>query len=778
MDDQELSEIIRKLNAGLQLTDDEMKKLAGSSSAAASAMQSLGGGLKVLGKSALDLASKMNKGEQGLSVYNDAVTKSTDALGDFISNFGLLGKVVGFFVKAAGKYVTEVNAMSDRLYKSYQDLSKVGVAASDGMMGLADSAQRLGYGLDQVGLDNFGRLMTAASKDLSLLAGSAVDGRKNFVDFSSAIVKGDTGRQLMNMGMSVESINEGTAGFVKQQVSLGRAQTMTNKQLQEGAVAYLKEMDTLTKLTGIQKQELEAQMDANRRNERFRAAIEKVRREQGDEAAQNLEMNMAVMSERFPELAEGLKDIAAGYVNTEAAQKAFMSGIGDIPQMMTRGLGAGTKEMAQALKKTTEGMGSLAEFGGYGPVFGNFYEQLKAAGMSEEDAAKRAQELIADRKKQEEGLGDSATAAQTDLRRTQMNTRDSMQDLVKAGIAPTTKAFQSLAGVVNKVAGVPAAAGGPQTPGGKFSTGGGGAAGGGGGGGKTGGAAGGGGAAAAAGGGGGGKAGKVFQGGIMGGIESLLTGGAGFNSYSGVNATGTGAAEPVGGVEGKLLDFIGKIEGRGDYNILVGGKSLPELTEMTVAEVLNYQSSMLAKGHESTAVGKYQIIQKTLQDMLAQGAVGPDDKFSPSTQDKLAMALMKRRGLDKYQSGKLPADVFADNLAKEWASLPTQSGKSYYDKTGSNKSLVGRDEFMSVFARDGGVFAGPSSGYAATLHGTEAVVPLPDGKTIPVTMPQFTDSMAEQMNVLSAQLTKLDELISAIRDGNSISNKILQATNN
>jgi hypothetical protein len=35
-------------------------------------------------------------------------------------------------------------------------------------------------------------------------------------------------------------------------------------------------------------------------------------------------------------------------------------------------------------------------------------------------------------------------------------------------------------------------------------------------------------------------------------------------------------------------------------------------------------------------------------------------------------------------------------------------------------------------AAEGGVFSGPASGYPATLHGTEAVVPLPGGRGIPV----------------------------------------------
>ena len=40
---------------------------------------------------------------------------------------------------------------------------------------------------------------------------------------------------------------------------------------------------------------------------------------------------------------------------------------------------------------------------------------------------------------------------------------------------------------------------------------------------------------------------------------------------------------------------------------------------------------------------------------------------------------------------------------------------------------------LNPFA-SGGVSSGPSSGYAVALHGTEAVVPLPDGRSIPVTM--------------------------------------------
>jgi hypothetical protein len=47
-------------------------------------------------------------------------------------------------------------------------------------------------------------------------------------------------------------------------------------------------------------------------------------------------------------------------------------------------------------------------------------------------------------------------------------------------------------------------------------------------------------------------------------------------------------------------------------------------------------------------------------------------------------------------------------------------------------AIGGVGDFLGF--NDGGVVSGPSSGYPVTLHGTEAVVPLPDGKTIPVSL--------------------------------------------
>ena len=264
-------------------------------------------------------------------------------------------------------------------------------------------------------------------------------------------------------------------------------------------------------------------------------------------------------------------------------------------------------------------------------------------------------------------------------------------------------------------------------------------------------------------GGGGGGGGGGAPGGGGGALASRRTGVISGASPAGAAGGGmapdsplAGGGEPSGDVVGQLLDYIGKKESNGNYNILVGGKSNPDLTSMTVGEVLEFQKQMIANGHESTAVGKYQIINGTLRGLVKQGFADVSDKFDSSTQDKLAVGLLKRRGLDDYMSGKMDANAFADRLSMEWASLPYHTGQSYYAGVGSNKAGASRDQFMSsVFAREGGVFSGPTSGYPATLHGTEAVIPLKDGN-VSAEIPRM-DALIEQNQKVTSEINGLRE---------------------
>ena len=158
-----------------------------------------------------------------------------------------------------------------------------------------------------------------------------------------------------------------------------------------------------------------------------------------------------------------------------------------------------------------------------------------------------------------------------------------------------------------------------------------------------------------------------------------------------------------------LVTLIGQHEARGDYNTIWGGirksdyPKLP-LVQMTVAQVLAWQDSIDSR-YRSEAAGLFQILEDTLRDSYAAFGVKLTDLFNKVTQDKMALGLMRRRGLDKYLAGKSTAAQFGQNLSMEWASMPctikdkrgrAATGQSYYAGDGLNKSGVSLKDFLAV----------------------------------------------------------------------------------
>lgn len=137
-----------------------------------------------------------------------------------------------------------------------------------------------------------------------------------------------------------------------------------------------------------------------------------------------------------------------------------------------------------------------------------------------------------------------------------------------------------------------------------------------------------------------------------------------------------------------ILNLIKQHESRHNYNIIYGGSTRP-LTSWTVQRVLEFQRSWITQGAKSSAVGAYQFINSTLERLVSKLGVSRSSTFDFQLQDRLALELLKERGLERYLQGRMSRAQFMLNLSKEWASLPRDnSGLSYYDGDGLNKALV------------------------------------------------------------------------------------------
>lgn len=149
-----------------------------------------------------------------------------------------------------------------------------------------------------------------------------------------------------------------------------------------------------------------------------------------------------------------------------------------------------------------------------------------------------------------------------------------------------------------------------------------------------------------------------------------------------------------------LLQLIAHAESKDNYNAYFdnAGNTSVTFTTMSLAEVMQWQANYVSGGSPSSAVGRYQITNTTLAGLVRQLGIDTDETFNQAMQDRLAIALLERRGSEDYINNQLSRNQFAANLAKEWAALPKVIGEnpsaSYYAGDGLNKSLVDIDTVL------------------------------------------------------------------------------------
>jgi conjugal transfer mating pair stabilization protein TraG len=142
-----------------------------------------------------------------------------------------------------------------------------------------------------------------------------------------------------------------------------------------------------------------------------------------------------------------------------------------------------------------------------------------------------------------------------------------------------------------------------------------------------------------------------------------------------------------------ILDMIAEKESHGNYNAVIGhinGYHGKDITDMTIRQIYSLMDEVLYKHTPrmpSTAMGRYQIIRKTMKSLAEILKLNVDrDKFTPVLQDRMAVELLKVRNYQKWWLKKMGTIDFAHHLSKEWASLPDpyKGGRSHYDGIAGN----------------------------------------------------------------------------------------------
>ncbi|MGO4834245.1 M15 family metallopeptidase, partial [Rhizobiaceae sp. 2RAB30] len=185
-----------------------------------------------------------------------------------------------------------------------------------------------------------------------------------------------------------------------------------------------------------------------------------------------------------------------------------------------------------------------------------------------------------------------------------------------------------------------------------------------------------------------------------------------------------------------LLNLIGNTEGtdRGDgynetlgYGAYTGGDV--DLVNMTLGDIDSLQTEMLRHPNNtwnSSAIGRYQVVRTTLRGVKKELGLTDDMKFDKGLQDRIALHLLERRGLSKWQAGKMTDEEFMKGLSAEWASLPKADGAGTYKgqrvgtSTSGVRGALGQVKGTQVASLD------PSIGLPAERPQAYSKIPEPD----------------------------------------------------
>ena len=475
----ELARTVEQLNQSLssfsRLVNNSGQTIEADAAKAKPKLDSFGKGAEAaaeaitsVAKAGAAAAGAMYEGKKGAAAFNGAIDELSTAAKMAGAALALLvpgGPIIKLFIAgvtaaatATAEYVKKANEMADKVYTGYSKLAKSGAAAGDGMTGVFQGAKKLGLSMNE--LDQYVGLIGNNSKDLALFAGSVFEGRKRFEDIGKAMEPYRA--QLMAAGMTQEQINEGTMGYLRLQTQLGKAQTMTNKELADGAKKYLYEMDGLSKLTGESRQEMEKNMEAARNEQRFRAKLEEVRMTQGEEAAKRLERANLIISSQSKEMGQAFRDISTGMIGTEAAQKGLRGTYGELLES-TQKLTSGQIDEYEAVNKIGKAAGQVAkdmnfsaQMGTFNDYATNYADQLKLGTFAEKDKIEMAKLVQAEQDKQAKGA-DGITKQYADNIKQQQELNEKMEKEVFKGISNALDVTNKLGQVTEKLTGVFAA---------------------------------------------------------------------------------------------------------------------------------------------------------------------------------------------------------------------------------------------------------------------------------------------------------------------------------
>jgi hypothetical protein len=267
--------------------------------------------------------SKLNKNASGrVAAFGQGLLKAGNSAVSFITSLSTMGDSLTAaasmfnFIPVIGPLFQAIAGASEQLHTSFMTTASVGATFNGSILQMVNAASEAGLTHEQ-----FSKIISSNAKGLALFGEGVDGGAKRFADMSKQMRSVMSDEGLARLGYSTETANQAMANYVARLARSGHAQGRSTNDLVAESTKYLKNLSTISRLTGENATDLQNQADALQNEAKYRALL--VNADEGTRA----ELEKLMLS-----IPEGMRSgamevLATGTATSEAGQQflAFMN---------------------------------------------------------------------------------------------------------------------------------------------------------------------------------------------------------------------------------------------------------------------------------------------------------------------------------------------------------------------------------------------------------------------------------------------------------------------
>lgn len=289
----------------------------------------------------------VQEGIKTLAGLGDAQAKGTEKFAYFTKAFDDLPFLSGLS-KLAGSLDYNIDG--------YRQLAAGGADFGKSLIGMREAARSA-----QLGLEDFKKLITNNQPTLAGLYGTVNRGVDGLARMSEILRRPTSG--LYELGVTTEDLLKYQGTYLERQLIQGRRDFLNNEMAAKQTTAYIKELNVLSRLTGIQNEELDKQVKRQQQDGVFQAYLSSL----GEEESRKTQTLIAALSAVNPALGETAKNLLATGVPLD-----------DLGQELTA-LAPGFQDAILAFKESGDLTGTLVALRDSGKEFNERFKGTSGA---------------------------------------------------------------------------------------------------------------------------------------------------------------------------------------------------------------------------------------------------------------------------------------------------------------------------------------------------------------------------------------------------------------